>query len=150
MVRRKERARALGILIIPVITWCCDRLRTPSLYEIPDGFRGWVLMEFKNPACPALERRDGKWVFRVGADGRLCTSTSPETEWAVDKYFFVGAERREIPHTGWGGGGLIWGAARGTCQVTAQAEHEFEKFFVGTETDFGSAPRPPELEGCKS
>ena len=129
---------------------CLWPYRTACVYEIPEGFHGWVLIEFENRSCPALPIRDGKLVFSVSAQGSLCASSKLEQGWATDEYFFVGQVRTPIPNTGWGGGGLIWGSSNGWCQVTGKVPHVFESFFVGTETQFRAAGAPPELEGCKT
>jgi hypothetical protein len=49
-------------------------MRPPNIWELPDGYRSWVVVEYERPSCPALPLRDGHRVHRIGADGRLCTS----------------------------------------------------------------------------
>ena len=110
------------------------------MYEIPEGFTGWVLIEFGRTNCPPLSKQDGKLVFKIGSDGRLCTSSHPEYGWAKDLYCYVGRSRTELRSTGWGGGGLIWGSSIGGVQGE-KVTHE--TFFVGTEAQFKHATRAP-------
>jgi len=129
---------------------CIWPTRTPCVYEIPEGFRGWVLIEVENLACPMLPKRDGKLIFSLSDRGVLCTSSKLEEGWATDTYFFVGQSRTPIRNTGWGGGGLIWGGSRGECEVTGKPAHSYESFFVGSEDEFKSAPAAPEPEACRT
>src|SRR3954451_11786381 len=73
-----------------------QKQRTAYLYEIPEGFTGWVLIEFGMSNCPPLSKKDGKLVIPIGSDGRYSTSSELEYGWAKDAYFFVGKSRCEI------------------------------------------------------
>lgn len=123
----------------------CEKARTPCVYEIPEGFTGWVLIEFGRTNCPPLSKRDGKVVFQIGSDGRCCTSSALEFGWAKDTYVYVGKSRAEIPSTVSGGGGLIWGGGTGSVQ-TKSVEKTYANFFVGTEQQFTNAPDQPRPE----
>jgi hypothetical protein len=123
----------------------CSKQRSACLYEIPEGFTGWVLIEFGRSNCPPLSTKHGKSVVPIGSNGRYCTSSDLEDGWAKDTYFFVGKSRSEIQATGWGGGGLIWGGSTGREQQQGKPDTVYENFFVGTEDQFnhaGEQPRP--------
>ena len=137
------KAAILGLLCVTLLSACWQR-RTACVYELPAGFSGWVLIEFERPDAPPVSKKDGKLIFRIGSDGRLATSSSPEFGVATDEYYFVGTERTKIPMTGWGGGGLVWGGSNGSTQSGGKTLHVFQNFFVGTEASFksGAAARP--------
>jgi hypothetical protein len=120
----------------------CEKARTACVYEIPEGYTGWVLIEFGRTNCQPLAERDGKRVFEIGHDGRFCTSSALESGWAKDAYFYVGRSRTAIPSTVSGGGGLIWGGSTGITQ-TGSVERTYESFFVGTEGQFAHADKHP-------
>lgn len=120
----------------------CSKARTASVYEIPEGFTGWVLIEFGNKNCPPLERKDGKHIIVIGSDGHFCTSSQLEYGWAKDTYFYVGKSRTEIQSTMSGGSGLIWGGSTGGVQ-TGSVEKTYTRFFVGTEEQFTNSAKQP-------
>jgi hypothetical protein len=133
---------AMGLVLVIA---GCKQARSPCVFEIPEGFTGWVLIEFGLTNCPPLLKRDGKLVFPIGRDGHFCTRSAPEFGWAKDAHFSVGKSHTEIHSTGWGGGGLIWGGSNGNVQETGRADKTYMNFFVGTEGQFTNAnqrPRP--------
>jgi hypothetical protein len=75
----------------------------PIRWEIPAGYRGWVVVMYEDLACQAL-RRDGIYdqVIRVDANGCGCTSSSEARGWRVHHYDYVAADgsRVRIPHFG--------------------------------------------------
>jgi hypothetical protein len=135
--------RALFLALVFVFVFAgCKKARTSHVYEIPQGFTGWVLIEFGRTNCPPITKRDAKLIFQIGKDGRFCTSSAPEFGWAKDAYFYVGKSRTEIPSTVSGRGGLIWGGGTGSVQV-GSLERTYETFYVGTEEQFKQAAKQP-------
>ena len=137
------RPPLVSLVLVLALTGC-EKTRTASVFEIPEGFTGWVLIEFGRTNCPPVAKRDGKVVLKIGGDGRCCTSSALEFGWAKDAYFYVGKSRTEIRGTVPGGGGLIWGGGTGSVQTSA--EKTYETFFVGTEQQFTHASQPPTPE----
>ena len=137
----------LGLLL--VFSTGCYKPRTPCVYEVPENFRGWVLIRFRRPECPPVPVENGRLVLRISETGVLCTSSSFETGWAKDQYYFVGKSRTPIPSTGWGGGGLVWLESNGECRDGANRPvAAFANFFVGTEAEAREPPRRPESPEC--
>ena len=61
----------------------------PLQFEIPDGYRGYVVLQYALGSCAVLPRRSGHTVIRFGDDGRACTSeTSVETT-LKDTAFYI-------------------------------------------------------------
>ena len=144
----KRKVRACAMVFGVVLVAACEKARTPCTYEVPAGFRGWVLIEFEHPECPALPREHGRLVFRIPSNGVLCTSTAPEFGWAKDEYYFSGPARAAIPSTSWGGGGMVWLETSGTCGSGDKHSAVFQHFFVGTEAEAKNPPPAPEASGC--
>ena len=135
----------LATLVLILVLVACTKARTSCVYEIPEGFTGWVLIEFSKTNCTPLAKKEGKLVFQIGSDGRFCTSTALESGWAKDAYYYIGKSRTKIQSTGWGGGGMIWGGSTGSVQQPGNMEKTYANFFVGTEEQFKLAaglPRP--------
>ena len=61
----------------------------PLLLEIPDGYRGYVVLQYALSSCPVLPRRDGYTVIRFGDDGRACTSETTIETTLRDRAFYV-------------------------------------------------------------
>jgi hypothetical protein len=72
----------------------------PIRYELPDGYRGWVVIEYYNPACPTLESMGIYYVVKVPSSGHVCISGSLQNEaWRLPLYEYVMSDgtRRRIP-----------------------------------------------------
>lgn len=113
---------------------CQEEKRKPSRYLIPDGYVGWVRIDFKSKDAPALTTEDGFYLIKFPPSGHLRTSSANEYGWASDEYYYYAGEaRKPLKATGWGKGGMIWGGFTGSLQG---ADETHEGFFVGTEEQF--------------
>src|SRR6266508_4920336 len=96
-LRLKPSARAC--LALTLLTACTTtQTRTPDWVEIPAGYRGYLVVQYSDPACPPLERRGEHQVVRIGDDGRACTSEPYELQEGVarDRMFYVYADGQLI------------------------------------------------------
>jgi hypothetical protein len=48
----------------------------PVRWELPDGYRGWVLLAYEHRGCPPLPLRGITQVIAIDAEGCGCTSSS--------------------------------------------------------------------------
>lgn len=118
------------------LTSCHEEKRRPSRYLIPDGYVGWVRIDYKVKEAPALPIEEGFYLIKFPPDGHLRTSTPNEYGWATDEYYYYSdSDRKPLKATGWGGGGMIWGGFTGSLQG---ADGTYEGVFVGTEEQFKS------------
>jgi hypothetical protein len=73
----------------------------PIRYELPDGYKGWVVIEYYNSACPPLESKGIFHVVKVPSSGRVCMSglLQDEDSWRLPLYEYVRSDgtRRRIP-----------------------------------------------------
>lgn len=118
--------------------------RKPNRYLIPEGFVGWVRIDFEVEGAPELPVESGFLVYRVPPTGHLETSSAIESGWASDEYYYVDSqgEWKRLPVTARGLDGMIW--AHG---LSLRTSHEYrpsgstsrstgvgsEHFFVGPE-----------------
>jgi len=108
--------------------------RLSSRFLIPDGYVGWVKIEFQVlGATPVPAERD-QYVFKIPANGMLRTSSPERYGWGQDEYYYEnhGALRR-LPTDA--DGRLIWGKVNGE-HGSSSGPRQFEEFFVGTEQQF--------------
>src|SRR5689334_8945304 len=127
----------LGLLLCLVLLGSsCTRHRMPSVFEVPEGFRGWVLIEHDRPGCPATPVENQKRIYRIPASGRMCVRDSLEYgKFAKDEYYFVGSSRVPIPEESPGHEGLVRAGG-----VGGPGSRIFEHFFVGTEQELKRQP----------
>jgi hypothetical protein len=120
----------------------------PVRYLIPAGFRGWVLVEYENPACPPL-RTEGLWLaVPVRPTGYGCTSSPSQfrAEHFV-AYDYVSPDGRRVPirATFKGGGDGIWDEFYYDKGQNVSGR-PLEGFFVGSEQEYdrglAAEPRP--------
>jgi hypothetical protein len=130
--------------LIPVLflffgsTACQEQQRRSSRYLIPEGYVGWVRVNFDVKDAPPLSIEDGYYLFKFASDGKLNTSSGMEYGWGSDEYYYYSSNtRRKLKATGWGGGGMIWGDFNGAAQSGQGAdEPPYQFFFVGTEEQY--------------
>ncbi len=156
---RRSVQIAVGIctltLLLAVAGWLAINarrsIRHSSHFLIPEGYVGWVRVEFQIKDAPSLPVEGRARLFKVPASGLLRTSSAEEYGWAEDQYFYYSEKgARILPETPPGGGGLIWGKINGE-ESGSQGKKKYEEFFVGTERQFGEqirgepniSPSPP-------
>lgn len=61
--------------------------RSPRHYYLPEGFEGWVTIQFEREGSPPLEKKDGAFEIYIPQSGILETSSELETGWARDAFF---------------------------------------------------------------
>jgi hypothetical protein len=122
--------------------------RHPIKYFIPDGYIGWVSIEFGVNA-PPLQFVNGAYICRIPSAGLLQTSSSLEEGWARDEYSYYSESGnvRALKDTGWGAGGMIWGGEVGyTTPLNGSEPKQFvESFYVGTEQQFRRGEGRPKV-----
>ena len=115
-----------------------ERRRRPSRYLIPEGYIGWVKLNFRVNEAPALPMEGDHYLFKFPSTGVLETSSDIEYGSALNHYFYYcGDTRRKLTLTTWDGGGMIWGGYTGwSGNNFAERTDVREGFFVGTEEQF--------------
>jgi len=124
--------------------------RRPSRYLIPNDYVGWVEIHFEVKGATALPVEDGFYLFKFSRGCILKTSSSLESGWARDEYYYYDdAKRQPLPVTGWDGGGAIWAQSTGTSSdANSTIVQIHERFFVGTEAQFRSNDPHAEPRDC--
>ncbi len=142
---KRSVQRGAGIctlaLFLGVATWLAidarHSIRRSSRFFIPEGYVGWVRVEFQVNGTPVVPVEEGEYRFKVPPSGLLRTSSPEEFGWAKDHFFYYSEKAtRMLPETGPGGGGLVWGKINGE-ESGSQGKKKYEEFFIGTEQQFG-------------
>jgi hypothetical protein len=93
--------RRLAILLAALLA-ACGQVQLPSPFasqeppqlplqlEIPEGYRGYVVIQYALGSCPVLPRRDGFTVIRFAEDGRACTSETKVETTLKDRAYYIG------------------------------------------------------------
>lgn len=106
----------------------------PVRWELPPGYKGWVVLRYLDASCKWIERRGLFLVIKVPQDGKACTSDFLARRWRYNLFEYVHADgSRTKVETPWGeseyrpGGGLL------------------DRWFIGTEAEFTQSGqlRPP-------
>ncbi len=126
------------MLLIGLGTWLSINARNSSprsfRFLIPEGYSGWVRVEFEVPGASILPAEAGQTVVKIPPSGLLRTSSQEQYGWAKDDYLFYSSDRvRTLPDSG--SGRLIWGKLNAE-ESSASGKRKYEEFFVGTEQQF--------------
>lgn len=115
---------------------CQDKQRRPNRYLIPDGYVGWVRINYKIEEAPVLQIEDGYYLFSFPETGIINTSSEGEEGFASDEYYYHSQDRRKpLPSTN--KNSMIWGhVGFGSKTVRREEPTRYEEFFVGTEEQF--------------
>jgi len=123
--------KALLLILCLVGLSGCVKFKKRSLFEIPEGFSGWVLVQFEKNGAAPLPERDGERIVTIGRNGRAVTSSPLEEGWSrLDEFYFVGSQRTKISVSEHGAGGQVWSQANGAGYTI---------FFIGSEQEFEKA-----------
>jgi|SRR5579863_1117958 len=109
-----------------------------SRFLIPEGYTGWVRVEFEVQGAPPLPMEAGNYVFTIPADGVLRTSSPEQYGWARDRYYSYSAQGTR-PLTDSGSDRIIWGKINGE-ESGVSGKRKYEEFFVGTGELFRNQP----------
>jgi len=123
-------------LILPLS--CQEQRRAPIKYLFPEGYIGWVRIDWKVPDAPPLPVEDGYYIIKFPASGRIQTSSDLEYGWGKDQdYYYTDTSLRLLESTNFGEQGWVW--AEGTTYLNDGKGNETEKYsrmFVGTREQF--------------
>lgn len=133
-----------AVITMAALICGCGKSRTPVDWSIPDGYEGWIKIDYNVRATPALLAVAGHRIIRVPASGYVQTSSDLESGWAFDRVRYQNGEVLKASMAG--EGGLVWGdvsewevvtGPMGTSHTTGRALNEC--FFVGSEAKFNVA-----------
>ena len=130
----------IGLTLVLAGTWF---FKVPILiFEVPEAYRGWLVIDVERPDCPPVDR-DGRTItMRFDAQGRLCIRDSLPSGFVKRKYFLVSPSSKKQIFWKDDDTSMIWGET-GVGEQTFKgttARRRFMSFFVGTKEEFEKAP----------
>ena len=133
----------VGVLTLVLLTglalWLSvsarNSTRHSSRFLIPEGYTGWIRVEFEAQGARPLPMEDGEYLIKIPADGVLRTSSTEQYGWAKDHYYYYESAGGVRPLPDSGPMGLIWGKIDGE-ESGASGKRKYEEFFVGTAQQF--------------
>ncbi|MFZ0293492.1 MAG: hypothetical protein WAL52_07790 [Candidatus Sulfotelmatobacter sp.] len=141
-VAKRSAQIVVGILVLaPLIAfaiWLGFGARHESLrssrFLIPEGYTGWVRVEFEVPGAPPLPMDHGEYTIEIPSGGILRTSSAEQYGWARDRYYYYsGQNARSLSDSG--ESAMIWGKLNGEA-AGVSGKQKYEEFFVGTAQQF--------------
>lgn len=138
-------AGALGLVLLTAVAVSLGlgtrtAPRPSSRFLIPEGYSGWIRIEFDVKDAPLLPVDRGEYVLRIPPSGILRTSSPEQYGWANDHYYYSSAQSTR-PISDSGPAQLIWGKLNGEA-TTASGHRKYEEFFVGTLQQFKEQAKP--------
>jgi hypothetical protein len=119
----------------PIVALDQEKLRLPYRFLIPEGYVGWVRIDFNVNNAPPLPVENGYYLVKVPPTGRLRTS-SGEIIARGDQYFYISDEMKYQLETD---------TQKLTCMVqdkfmgaaaTNNAHKPYRYFFVGPRAEY--------------
>jgi hypothetical protein len=108
--------------------------RQPERFLVPDGYTGWVRVEFRRKGTPPLPIEDGRLLLKLNQHAMLQTSSDPLSGHGRDDFFYYSGDRRTpLSNAGVCKGGMIWQVE---TMVDEPTSTPFERFFVGDEDTY--------------
>jgi hypothetical protein len=92
--RRVARSAALTIALAGVLVWCRPR---QMVIELPDGYRGPVVIFFRHPAGETPGWSGLKRVYRVPKEGILRIRTGVSWRYWEEEWVFVAPDGKRAP-----------------------------------------------------
>ena len=137
--------RKLVTMLLALVAAClvagCDA-RTPTHYIIPDGYVGWVRVDYgvNESHAPgfgvkkalSLPMRNGAIIVELPASGHLVTSTDMQFGSAPDQFFYT-RNGKLTPLSQAHDSGMVWNKFNGRL---AGAASQTEIFFIGSHADY--------------
>ena len=125
---------ATGYPLLTIVRKSPRKKLLPTRYLLPEGYIGWVRIEYNIDQALPLPIEDAHCLLRIPECGILATSTELDYSRAADDYYYYSdSDRSPLRSNSWEAGSMIWGEA---ILVTQNAgSQQFSKsvtFFVGT------------------
>jgi hypothetical protein len=125
---------AVGSAVLAVVIGIAATIGVtrPTVYELSNGYRGWVRISYEDPMCRRPLARGINQTVRVDNEGRGCSSGALPKGWHYQAAEYVAADRTRS-------------TAPSVCPLGHSDAKKLVVVFVGTEHEFRSSPEPPWL-----
>jgi hypothetical protein len=106
----RRRTVFLVFLLTPILTYICllvvprstavaicaqtTRKALPYRFLVPEGYVGWIRVDFDVSNAPLLPVEDGFYIFKFPKSGRLQTSSSDVVDSRWNEFFYYSADEK--------------------------------------------------------
>ena len=124
----------IGVVLFGPFVWdLVTQRRPPDRILIPEGYAGWVRIDFGVTGAAPLPREQRRLLLRLDPNATLKTSSNRPQGLGKDEYFYFSrTTRTALSTSGVCKGGMIWYVTTGNDSLSG----EYETFFVGSEEQF--------------
>lgn len=93
---------SLGVSLSGQLSVCAQTTRKalPYRFLIPEGYVGWIRVDFDVSNAPPLPVEDGFYIFKFPESGRLQTSSSDVVDSRWNEFFYYSADEKYRIHVG--------------------------------------------------
>lgn len=105
-------------------------------FLVPEGYVGWIRVDFNAKDAPALPVEGDHLVFRIPESGYLRTPAKYLCGWPHELYYYSGDSRRQLDARRM----MRWNGFAGGGEPTAEKEMA-DYIFIGTEDEFSKYGR---------
>ena len=134
------------LYLLCILAVSCGIVRRGSTVVIPQGFAGWVRIEYQVPGAAELPVEGGQYLIVIPKSGFAATSSKPESGFGDDQYFLVddhGVRSALTIEQGDPKEAAIRARKMFTIGAPESPSRTFGAFFVGTESAYREAPKDP-------
>jgi hypothetical protein len=128
---------AVAVVLSLALLTLVGEVGRPKRFEIPDGYSGWIAIQYADPACSPLRTSGVFLVIQISRSGRACTSSPIPGGWRYTRYDYV-RENGELLHLPTGHRRHEISAVFSFYSPTSKREH----LFIGTEQEFMQLRQP--------
>lgn len=128
------------LLSLLLMSGCGFSFRTPLTVLVPEGYTGWVRVEYNVASASPFSKEEGRRVLRIPPSGFARTSSSFEPGIEGDIYAYVSPDGKQTPLKT---GEMIHIPRMFTVNVFAEKPRMFGAFFVGSDAEFAKATKDP-------
>jgi len=125
---------ACGLVIVVGCQDHMDNYRRPAIYYIPEGYIGWVRVDYNIKDAPELPREGVSQIFKIPPSGLLQTSSELKQGAATAEYFYYSGDSvRPMAEEDARGGLISWVVKNADGSHT---DRQFLYFFVGSRKEY--------------
>jgi hypothetical protein len=109
----------------------------PHRYVIPEGYVGWVKVDFNVKDAPPLSVKDGYYVLNIPPTGHLATSSDDEYQTVKDVYYQLCDDVQQRLSLG-SDNSMVWGHFKGPAGTfnSKDRPYKYRYFFVGSKEQY--------------
>lgn len=91
-----NKVNATLMLFMTALVGGCGRVTKHEVWLIPQGYKGWLRLDYSVQNAPPLPMENGSYIIRMPSSGRLQTSSGNNPSIDRNDYYSLGPNGREL------------------------------------------------------